>query len=149
MDECLSGMGRCRYDQREPRHGQRRDRDRRASDESQVHQARLFHAEELAVITAQARACGLTPTRFIRETALGAIPKAARHADTDPLLCELARIGRSLDHLAQAARTGIQVDNGATVAARLSTALDAYEAAVRQLVHDRQPGRRSAPRSAA
>src|SRR2546425_3755480 len=40
------------------------------------------HPEELAHITARAQACGQTPARFIRETALGAKPKAQHHADT-------------------------------------------------------------------
>src|SRR5919108_2428003 len=48
-----------------------------------------FHPEELARITERARACGRTPARFIRETALGAIPKPRQPAERDPLLREL------------------------------------------------------------
>jgi hypothetical protein len=55
-----------------------------------------FHAEELAQITARARACGQTPACFIRETALGAIPRPRSHTAVEPLLRELARIGRAL-----------------------------------------------------
>ena len=55
-----------------------------------------LHPEELRQITECARRSGLTPARFIRETALGAKPRARPHAATGPLLRELARIGRCL-----------------------------------------------------
>jgi hypothetical protein len=64
-----------------------------------------FQPEELARITERARACGQTPARFIRESALGAIPKPRHHAGADPWLCELARVGRALDQLVRLAHT--------------------------------------------
>jgi hypothetical protein len=55
-----------------------------------------LHPDELARITARAEACGSNPARFIRETALGATPKARHHAETDQLLRCLARLGGAL-----------------------------------------------------
>jgi hypothetical protein len=88
-----------------------------------------FHAAELSLVTEHARLCGLTPARFIREAALGVVPRAKRHADTAPLLHEMARIGRDLDQLARAVREHGEVPE----AERLTAALDAHLAAVRRL----------------
>jgi hypothetical protein len=93
-----------------------------------------FHPDELASITERARVCGRTPARFIRETALGAIPKPRHHAATDTLLCELARIGRCLDELARLA----QASQHATLTERAQTVLDRHWALVRQIVQDRR-----------
>jgi hypothetical protein len=95
-----------------------------------------FHPDELARITERARACGRTPARFIRETALGAIPKPRHHAATGALLYELARIGRSLDELARLA----DASQHAALAERARGALDGHWALVRQVVDHRQRG---------
>ena len=95
-----------------------------------------FHPDELALITERAQACGQTPARFIRDTALGAIPKARQHAATGALICELARIGKILDDLARLAQSG----RYAALAERLAAELDAHWARVRKLA---QVGRRS------
>jgi hypothetical protein len=95
-----------------------------------------FRPDELARITERARVCGQTPARFIRETALGAIPKARQHEATGALLYEMARIGRSLDELARLAQAGPH----AALAERLTATLDGHWARVRQLAQD---GRRS------
>jgi hypothetical protein len=102
-----------------------------------------FHAEELAGITVAARACGQTPARFIRETALGAIPRRRPHTAAEPLLSELARIGRALDQLARLAQT----DPTAALAEQVRTALEGHEALVRQVVETHRGGRarRAAP----
>jgi hypothetical protein len=91
-----------------------------------------FYPEELARITERARVCGRTPARFIRETALGAIPKARQHAATGAALSELARIGKSLDELTRLAKAG-QHD---ALAERLAAVVIENWARVRQLVHD-------------
>src|SRR5437867_1575041 len=88
-----------------------------------------FHREELARITERARVCGRTPARFIRETALGAIPRPRHHATTDALLRSLARIGRCIDRLAHLARAG----QHAALAEQARAALDLYKALVRQI----------------
>ena len=84
-----------------------------------------------------ARRAGLTPARFIRETALGATPKARSRAAVAPLLRELARIGRSLDALARWAHAS----QDAALAAQTSAALERHEALVRHILHGhRQEG---------
>ncbi len=95
-----------------------------------------FHPEELARITERARACGQTPARFIRETALGAVPRPRHHAATDALLCSLARIGRCLDRLAQLA----QASQHPALAEHARAALDGHWALVRQIMQDRRRG---------
>ncbi len=96
-----------------------------------------FHADELRQIAESARRAGLTPARFIRETALGATPKARPRVATQALLCELARIGRSLDQLARCA----QASQGAALVAQTSAALERVQAVVRHVVQgQRQRG---------
>jgi mobilization protein NikA len=93
-----------------------------------------LHPDELADITARAQACGLKPARFIRETALGAKPKARHHADTDRLLRALARIGLRLEQAAQLTRRRPR----ATIAKQLAAALEEQHALVKELMHDRE-----------
>ncbi len=96
-----------------------------------------FHPDELRQITDCARRSGLTPARFIRETALGARPKAQAHAAAAPVLRELARIGRSLEELARWA----QVNQDAALAGQTSAALERHQALVRHIVQrHRQKG---------
>ena len=101
-----------------------------------------LHPEELARITARAQACGQTPARFIRETALGATPKARQHLDTESVLRTLGRIGRSLE---QAARL-VRPNGDAALAARLNVALEGHTELVEQLVRDGRPRARRASR---
>ena len=100
-----------------------------------------LHPEELARITARARACGQTPAGFIRETALGSIPKARHDAAADPLLAELARVGRSLHQLARVAETGRHTG----LVEQVRAALDRHWTLVRQVAQAR---RQRAPQSA-
>ncbi len=93
-----------------------------------------FHEEELARITAVAQACGRTPARFLRETALGALPRPRPHAATAPVLAALARIGRTLDQLAHVGQAG----QDAGLAERIAAARERHEALVRQLVTARR-----------
>jgi hypothetical protein len=96
-----------------------------------------FHPDELRHITECARRAGLTPARFIRETALGATPRARSHAAAVPLLRELARLGRTLDQLARVA----QARQDAALAAQVRTALERHQALVRHVVRGhRQKG---------
>jgi hypothetical protein len=101
-----------------------------------------LHPEELADITARAEACGLKPARFIRETALGAKPKARHHANTDRLLRSLARIGRRLEQVARLTRRR----PGATLAKQVAAAVEEQHALVKQVIRDGQGGARRAPR---
>src|SRR5713226_5213708 len=94
-----------------------------------------LHREELDRITARAQACGQTPARFIRETALGATPKARQHLDTESVLRTLGRLGRSLEQAARLARSR----GDAVLAQRLAAALEGHAALVEQVVDDGPP----------
>ncbi len=96
-----------------------------------------FHREELARITGRARACGQTPARFIREAALGGTPKRA----ADPLLTELALIGRRLDQIARLPET----ERDGALAEEVRAALDRHWALVRRVLADRRRGGGSVP----
>ncbi len=95
--------------------------------------------DELARITTRARACGQTPARFIRETALGAIPAARREPAAPEVLRALARLGASLDALARYGCT--QQDPG--LLDRLTRVLRDREALVRCVLTSDGP--RSSP----
>ena len=64
-----------------------------------------FTADEFALIRERARECGKAPARYIRETALGAVPRARRSAANAAVIRELARIGNVLTQLAEVARS--------------------------------------------
>jgi hypothetical protein len=91
-----------------------------------------FHPEELARITGRARAAGQTPARFIREAALGGTPKRA----ADPLLTELALIGRRLDQIARLPEIG----RDGALAEEVRAALDRHWALARRVLADRRQG---------
>ena len=93
-----------------------------------------FSPEGIARVSERARSCGCTSARYIRETALGAIPKARHHADRDALVRELARIGRDLERLTRVAEMqGLDQFRSAD-RAQLRSVLAAHEAALRTLV---------------
>lgn len=113
-----------------------------------------FSPKELASITSRARQCGQTPARFIREAALGAIPRGRRRFDATTQLRELARIGRDLDALNRALRPGVEQSEASaqsaadfsidsTLLSRLNAALDAHCEAIRALVNRRTGRSRS------
>ena len=56
---------------------------------------------ERAVVEARALACGLTPSRFVVVTALGAVPKARPGATASLAIRELGKIGTELRYLRQ------------------------------------------------
>ncbi|MEO6923369.1 MAG: hypothetical protein ABI142_06040 [Bryocella sp.] len=93
-----------------------------------------FSTEELARISERAQICGYTPARYIRETALGAIPKARHRANRDALLRELARVGRDLGRMARLAEMAGFDKFHAADRTRLLSALAAHQEALRSLV---------------
>ena len=97
-----------------------------------------LHPEELADITARAQDHGLTPARFIREAALGPTPKTWHYRETDRLVRALARIGRSLEHVARLTRPGLS----AALAKHLAAARAEHHALVRQLMRNGGQGSR-------
>ncbi len=62
-----------------------------------------FSDEELAALRERARACGRPVARYVRETALGSVPKARRLGAEQELIRHLARIGNNLNQLAREA----------------------------------------------
>lgn len=96
-----------------------------------------FSPEEIARVSERARSCGYTSARYIRETALGAIPKARHHADRDTLLRELARIGRDLERLTRIAELHGLDQFRFNDRTQLGSALAAHQAALRTLLGQR------------
>ena len=90
-----------------------------------------FTPDELAAVQRRAHACGRTPARFIREAALGAIPKARHHEDRDRLLLALARLGGELSLLASRRTSGELREPDR---AQLATALAEHRAAVQAVM---------------
>ncbi len=90
-----------------------------------------FAPDELAAVSLRARACGRTPARFIREAALGAIPKARHLDDRDHILLALARLGGQLSLLAR--RTNGDDQDGSD-GAQLAAALAEHRTAIRALM---------------
>lgn len=93
-----------------------------------------FTPDEFAVVAERARTCGRAPARFIREAALGAIPRERRSAANAELVRQLARIGNNLNQLAARAHAGAPVLEGA-----IETALSEVLSAVRRLDHESAP----------
>ena len=84
-----------------------------------------FTRDEFRVVTERARECGLPPARFIREAALGAVPKARRTPANAELIRQLARIGTDLRQLAGGARAGDDALTADAVNGALAELLDA------------------------
>jgi hypothetical protein len=88
-----------------------------------------FSPQELSLIREHAHACGLTAARYIRETALGAVPSERRAAATDEIIRQLARIGNNLNQLAHAANG----DGRFPLEARIDAALTVHLDVLKQL----------------
>lgn len=88
-----------------------------------------WRATEIAAVTERAKACGLPVARFVRETALGTVPKAARNGDQKALLRELARSGNNLNQLAHEAHARDLFP----AKEKLDAALELHLAVLRQL----------------
>ena len=84
---------------------------------------------EIATVTERAKACGLTVARFVREAALGAVPKAARNVDHKAVLRELARSGNNLNQLAHEAHARDMMP----AQQKLEAALELHVSVLRQL----------------
>ena len=100
-----------------------------------------FTPDELSDVTERSRECGRSLSQFIRDATLGAIPRARHRAEIDPILHQLARIARDLESLNRGFRgtpesneTVGRSHDTAALTARLSAALDAHTAAIRQVI---------------
>jgi hypothetical protein len=83
-----------------------------------------FTADEFALIRERARECGKPPARYIRETALGAVPRVRRSAANAAVIRELARIGNALTQLAAVARGSNTPADTAAIEAALGEVLE-------------------------
>ena len=84
-----------------------------------------FTADEFALIRERARECGRPPARYIRETALGAVPRSRRSTANAAVIRELARIGNALTQLAEVARRSDTPADSAAIEAALIEVLEA------------------------
>jgi len=103
-----------------------------------------FSPDEIARVSQRARTCGRTVARFIRETALGAIPKSRHHADRDLLLRELARTGRDLARLAHLAEATPADCLSQAERDQILGALADHRAALRAIIGERAEDSRAA-----
>ncbi len=62
-----------------------------------------FHEDEWCLLLKRARGCGIQRGRYVRETALGAVP---RGLGDKKVLWHLSRIGANLNQLAKRANEG-------------------------------------------
>jgi hypothetical protein len=99
-----------------------------------------FTPDEFALIAQRARDCGRAPARFIREAALGAVPRERRSAASAELLRQLGRIGNNLNQLAARAHSGAPLPGSA-----LETALGELLEAVRRIELEAGDGASGAP----
>ena len=88
-----------------------------------------FSDKEWAVIVDRARLCGRAPARYVRETALGAVPKATRTHATAPAIHQLGQLGNQLRQLSER----LSERGELAPAIEVSRALDEILAVVRQL----------------
>ena len=85
--------------------------------------------DENATVRERAHACGMTLARYMRETALGAVPKARPRLAEMEAIRELARIGNNLNQLAHVANLNEEIEGEEELRAVLEEVL----AAVRRL----------------
>ncbi|MCP3959291.1 MAG: MobC family plasmid mobilization relaxosome protein [bacterium] len=84
---------------------------------------------EHRVLLERARECGQGTSTYMREVALGSVPRARPRRIEQQAVNQLARIGNNLNQLARAANTSRQVE----LTQRLGEVLAEVEAAVRRL----------------
>lgn len=84
---------------------------------------------EKAAVKARASECGMTPSRFVVVTALGAVPKARPSAATSLVVRELAQIGSELRRIQQVPVAAKDTD----VSMRLHTMLDLLTEAIAKI----------------
>jgi len=96
-----------------------------------------FTPDEFAIVAERARVCGRAPARFIREAALGAVPRERRSAANAELVRQLARIGNNLNQLVARVHAGAGLPTESVEAA-----LAELLAAVRRIEPDASSGSR-------
>jgi hypothetical protein len=71
-----------------------------------------FRPAEWESVRERAALCGLSPSRYLRRTALGSVPRARPGAVERAAVHQLARIGNNLNQLAKRANSGLPVGRG-------------------------------------
>ncbi len=84
---------------------------------------------EWAAVQARVRATGRTTGRYLRELALGTVPRVRQTPAHDALVRELAKVGNNLNQLAHVANATDRLPD----AARLGAVLDELLAVIRHL----------------
>ena len=95
---------------------------------TRILQVRLSSGEH-RVISERAKECGKGASTYVREVALGSVPRARPRRIEQQAVHQLARIGNNLNQLARAANTSRRVE----LSSRLADVLAQIEAAVRRL----------------
>jgi hypothetical protein len=93
-----------------------------------------FSPDEITRVSERARTCGRTAARYIREAALGAVPKARHHIERDALLGELARTGRDLARVVQLVESAPVEGFGESHQELLIATVAEYRAALRAVI---------------
>lgn len=114
-----------------PRHSSR-PRARGASEKREPRKIR-FTGDEWTTVVSRARECGKPPARYVRDVALGTLPKARRSQANAELIRALGRIGNALTRLSSPELVAAQGDGDPDRAAALDTALAELLAAVRRI----------------
>ena len=98
------------------------------STERQTRTVRLpvhLRPDESDLVRERARACGLTVARYMREAALGAVPKARPRLAEMEAVRELLRIGNNLNQLAHVANRNEEIEREGELRAVLEEVLAA------------------------
>lgn len=88
-----------------------------------------FSDDEWTAIVDRARLCGRAPARYVRETALGAVPRRTRTQAIAPVVHQLGRLGNQLRQLSER----LTERGESASASEISRALGETLAVVRQL----------------
>ncbi len=87
-----------------------------------------FSELQWARVQERARHCGLPPTVYVRQTALGSVPRQRRRARESDIVYHLGRIGNNLNQLARRHNAGEPVAR-----AEVREALEKLRAALRKI----------------
>jgi hypothetical protein len=114
----------------------RRTRSAAAAERRTVRKIR-FTAAEWAVVEERARACGRAPARYVREVALGAVPKVSRTRANAPIIRELGalavalqRVGRAVREPGESGASGGERDTGVERSVASSSATGDIDAVI-------------------
>lgn len=91
-----------------------------------------FTPAEFDRVLGRAKDCGRTMARFVRETALGAAPRARPNHEADAILAQISRIGNNVNQLAHVANATDRLP----AEEKLEAVLNEIRTLIRQLARD-------------